>query len=174
MTGRRGNIASDILHPRPCISNTYSHTHTDHADKEPQEEPQSRRSEAGRSPDLFSGVKPSWPSKETQPQVLCHVSSYVRLLLKLCFTYDINLIMSQVSREHQSLYRYTEVDNIISRSWNFENLLRCNVGSSFRYFPLACDTGPVCYVLYYKGGWVLGLHTMAHYWAHSMTTIRTV
>ena len=92
-------------------------TDTDHAVKEPQEEPQSRRSEAGWSADLCCGVAPSWPRAETQPQVLCHVSSYIRGLLKLCFTYDINLIMSQVSREHQSLYRYTEVDNKISRSW---------------------------------------------------------
>ena len=90
---------------------------TDHAVKEPQEEPQSWRSEAGRSADLCCGVAPSWPSAATQPQVLCHISSYIRGLLKLCFTYDINLIMSQVSREHQSLYRYTEVDNKISRSW---------------------------------------------------------
>ena len=100
---------------------TVTHTHTDHADKEPQEEPQSWRSEAGRSPDLSCRVKPSWPSKETQPQVLCHVSSYIMLLLKLCFTYDINLI-KLVSREQKSYQRALKTvqihwSNVISRRW---------------------------------------------------------
>ena len=47
------------------------------------------------------------------------------------------------------------------------NLLRC-------IRIIFASPWPVRYVMYYMGGWVLGLHTMAHYWAHTMTTIRTV